>query len=226
MEPDQHIPRHMLKIRKDLLYRLRWPILSSISSIQISTGPVSLTFDSANNRTTSLDTSQTSLVPLFSSPLADNSLFNPPLSRVDEICMSECAERQDYYESHDVFDYKAPTPLSIHNADDSPITLGQFVAEVHAYYLTNVTAIKEVKAETYGVPNESGGRTITCGKPWLPDDVGFWFHRAFSVGLEGKVRVSVDVVVEGDAWTRRGMEGFWEMQLRLAGVNEMGRETM
>lgn len=218
--------RHMLQLRKNILYRLRWPILSPLSPIQISTGSISLTFDSANNRTTSLDTSRTTLVPLFSSPLADESIFTPPLSRIDEICISECAEKQGYYDSHDLYDYIAPAPLSICNDDGRPITLGQFVKEVHAYYLANVTAVKDNKAETYGVLNESGGRTITCGKPYLPDNVGFWFHRAFAVGLGERVRVSVDVVVEGDAWTMRGMEGFWEMQLRKAGLNEMGRETM
>jgi hypothetical protein len=226
MASSSYVPPRVVKLRKDLLYRLRWPIFAPLSDIQISTGPISITFNEPSKNILSQDTSQTTLIPLFESPLANESIATPPLSRIDEIRIAECENKQDYHEQHDDFGYKAPTPLTIANPNGKPITLGQFVTEVQEYYNTNIAAVKRIKAETYGRLNESGGRTVTYGELYLPDDVGFWFHRQFATDREGKVRVSVEVQVEGEAWTRNGMNRFWEMQLRTAEVNERGVETM
>lgn len=223
---NRYIEPRMLPIRKDLLYRLRWNIFGLSDDIQITTGPVTITVKEDTNQVINTDISQTSVVPLFSSHLADESLFDPPLTRIDKVGIAECQEKQSYYESHDVYDYKAPQPLTIDNMDSAPITLRQFVKAVHAYLNLNANAIKKIKAETYGRPNESGGKTMTCGDPYLPDDISFWFHRAHAQGREEKVRVSVDVLAEGEPWLSRGSERFWEVQLRTARWNELGHSTM
>jgi hypothetical protein len=55
---------------------------------------------------------------LFDLSLADESIANPPLDRVDEVYISDCLGKLDYD-----FWYKPPAALTIHNKDNSPITL-------------------------------------------------------------------------------------------------------
>jgi hypothetical protein len=221
-----YIEPKYLPIRKDLLYRLRWNIFSSLSDIQITTGPITITIKDNTEQITNTDISQTTLVPLFESDLRDKSLFNPPLTRIDEVNIAQIVDQQSWYEARDVYSFKAPAPLMLENTDNAPITLGQFVKAVHAYLNLHEDAIKKIKGETYGRLNESGGRTITYGEHYLPDGIGFWFHRVFAAERQGKIGVSVDVLAEGELMLRHGLEMFWEWQLRTAKRNELGYSTM
>ncbi|KAI8935725.1 hypothetical protein NX059_007245 [Plenodomus lindquistii] len=115
-------------VRHKLLNRLRWNILANIESIEILTG--------TPNRFTT--------VPLLGHPLADEPLAQPPVSQVEvrsyDILEQRAAEKmlEAEAEEKDVEHMPSPDPLTIVNQDDSPITLGQFVTEVHAYLDRNI----------------------------------------------------------------------------------------
>jgi hypothetical protein len=104
--------RRMLndRIRKNILCRLRWNVLATLDDVEITTGPHE----------------QTTNVPLFGHPLADDSIADPPFSRIDEVYNAECLDRMAFYRQHEV-PYKPLPALTINNEDGNPITLGQFV---------------------------------------------------------------------------------------------------
>jgi hypothetical protein len=142
------------RLRQDLLHRLRWDLTGTVEDVEIATGP----YD------------QTVNVPFLGYPLADESLFDPPLSCIAQINIRDLADKEDrdiYYPPDER--YKPPAALKIDNEDGSPITLRQFVAEVQAYVRCNITEIKRVKGEMYGEPvthaDGTRGRNITSGAP-------------------------------------------------------------
>lgn len=94
--------------------------------------------------------------PLFGHHLADKSLAEPPLNRIDQVHINDCSEkasRQNRYldDSDDETDrYNPPAPIDICNEDGNSITLGQFVTKVHVYLNEHADEIKKVKSELYG----------------------------------------------------------------------------
>ena len=103
------------RIRRDLLYQLRWNIPAAIDGTKITTDPP----DAA------------SYVPLPNHHLAETSIAEPPLTCIHQVIIKDCAEeasRQNRYlndESYeDTYRYIPPAPLEIRNRDRSPITLG------------------------------------------------------------------------------------------------------
>lgn len=196
------------RIREDLLYRLRWNVFATLDEIEIRTGPCDQTTD----------------VPLFGHHLANESIANPPLSRIDEVCIGECLDRVDmHYEEEKR--YKPPPALTIDNEDGSPIALGQFVTEVHAYLNLHMEELKRAKGELYGRVSvaEDGTmvRTIT-DEPYLPPDIGFFFSRVSTIQIGQIVRLSTQVFAEGEHW--RTADQFWASQLILAQRREQPRE--
>jgi hypothetical protein len=188
------------RTRHDLLYRLRWNLLDSAEHIEIATGPL----DQIIN------------LPFLGHPLANESLFNPPLSCIDEITIRDFADKEDqdiYYPKEER--YKPPTALKITNSDGSPITLGQFVTELHTYVEDNLEELKKVKGEMYGehVTHADGsyGRNITAGRPVvLPNDVGIFFYTVMPIDRDGSIRLLVRLYAEGEFYWPKG---FWAMRL-------------
>ena len=121
------------RLREDLLYRLRWNVLAPLDDIKIRTGAGDPTTD----------------VPLFDSHLANESIANPPISRIDEVYMGDLVTRAELRHETE-WKLKQPTAPTINNEDDSPITLEQFVKELHAYMNLNMEILKQAKTELYG----------------------------------------------------------------------------
>lgn len=195
------------RTRHDLLYRLRWNVLDPTEHIEVATGPPE----------------QAIFVPFLDHPLANESLFNPPLSCIDEINIRDFADkraRDIYYPEEER--YKPPTALQIVNSDGSPITLGQFVTELHAYIRHNLEEVKRVKGELYGerVTHADGsqGRNITAGRPvTLPDDVGIFFNNVMPIDRDGSIRLLIKLHAEGEfSWPK----GFWATRLLQVGNYE------
>jgi hypothetical protein len=90
--------------------------------------------------------------------------------------------------------YKPPADLTISNEDGRPITLRQFVTEVHAYLnLPDVMGdIKKMKAAFLGHPvtreDGSQGRNTIYGHPVkLPEEVQFFFTSTMIFERDGTV---------------------------------------
>lgn len=131
------LKRRMLadRIREDLLYRLRWNVVATLYNIEIAAGP----YD------------QTTNVPLFGHPLADEPIADPPFSRIDEVYIGECLDKVVFcYEIEEEYRYKPPPALTINNEDGNPITLGQFVTQTYAYLNVHIKELKKAKGEFYG----------------------------------------------------------------------------
>ena len=190
------------RVREDLLYRLRWNILTALDDIKIAIGPCD----------------QTTNVPLFSHPLADESVANPPFTRIN-VCISECLNKVDI--RMEEYQYKPPPALIIDNEDGKPITLGQFVAQTHAYLNLYIEELKQAKGELYGKVsvNEDGIWTRTISdEPYLPPNIAFFFKRVFAVQIGQIVRFSTQCFAEGENFL--STDQFWTTQSRLAHSRE------
>jgi hypothetical protein len=155
------------RLRQDLLFRLRWDLSGAVEDIEIATGSYSQTVNMA----------------FLGHPLADESLFDPPLSCIEQVNIRDLADKENrdiYYPKEQR--YQPPAALKINNEDGSPITLQQFVTELHSYVQRNLEEIKKVKGEMYGEPvthaDGTQGRVITAGRPVkLPDDIRILFRQ-------------------------------------------------
>lgn len=189
------------RIRQDLLYRLRWNILTALDNIEIVTGPHN----------------EESVIPFFGNSSANESIAQPPLSRV-EVSIGDCWSKRDYDYGDEEDRYKPPAALFIENADGSPISVGQFVTQVHAYLNENMEEIKKVKGEIYGKDtkwdNGTIVRSVTYGQPYLPPDIGIFFSQVNAPAIDGLIRLSVDLFAEGQCWISD--DDFWATQLRQA----------
>lgn len=197
-------------VRHDLLCRLRWNILSTLSDIKIATGP----HDQITN------------VPLVGHSLAITSLFYPPLSRI-QVSIGICEKKgpevnwMEAEEEEERFQYKPPAKLIINNNDGTPITLGgQFVTETHAYLSHNADEIKKIKGEMYGerVTNEDGSVHMVCTYEHpviLPPHIGIYVSRIWaSRANDGTVTLRVTVYADEDFLL--ASETFWWSRLRYS----------
>jgi hypothetical protein len=187
------------RIRHDLLNRLRWDVLAPISSITILCAPYE----------------ENIYLPFFSHPAADVSLASPPLSRISAYSR-DISMREDLdMEADEEDQYKGPANLSINN-HDNPITMRQFVTEVHEYLNREdvMSVIKETKAIFYGTPRADGtGRDCVYEHlVTLPEDVEFWFWLGLMSELDGVVTVALNLFLEGEMM--RTKKAFWALTVR------------
>ncbi|KAF2646056.1 hypothetical protein P280DRAFT_464323 [Massarina eburnea CBS 473.64] len=191
-------------IRQDIFHRLRWNTLDALDNIEITTKRHG----------------EEAFEPLFDSPYANESMAQPPLSHV-KVRVAELLSKQTYD-----FQYEPPPELSIDNHDDSPITMKQFVTEVHAYLSKNIDEIKTAKGDLYGemVTLEDGRtfRQIVYGRPYLPPDIGIFFRRIFACESDGDVKIRVFLYAEGES--ARPVDTFWSLRLRDAHTAEQERQ--
>jgi hypothetical protein len=194
-------------LRQDLLYRLQWDLSSTVEDVEIAAGPHD----------------QTVKMPFLSHSLADESLFDPPLSCIEQVNIRDLADKEDrdiYYPVEER--YKPPAALKIENEDGSRITLRQFVTELHAYVHRNMAEIKRAKGEMYGEPvthaDGTQGRNITCGRPVkLPKDVGVFFDMVMPAERDDGIWLRVSLWAEGE---RTYPKGFWAHRLSMIRVYE------
>jgi hypothetical protein len=169
------------RIRQDLLWRLRWNSVDAVEDIEIATGP----HDRIIN------------MPLLNHPLANESLFDPPLSCIDQIDIRDFGDQVDrdiYYPEGER--YKPPATLRIESEDGALITLRQFVTELHSYARCHLKELRKVKGVLYGKPvthaDGTYGRVITDGCPIrLPDSFGKYFSHVMLFDKHGSVRILV-----------------------------------
>ncbi|KAJ4329738.1 hypothetical protein N0V95_010155 [Ascochyta clinopodiicola] len=194
------------QIHQDLLNRLRWNLLGDLEDAKIASGPY--------DRTTYL--------PFFEHPAANQSLTEPPTSRI-EAFSQDCARKRDMeFAASEEYRYKLPPPnLGVTNEDGRPITLGQFVREVHAYLNRpeNMEVIKDVKSAFRGrvVMGEDGsqGREMTYGRSEsLPDGTEIFFAWVVTYETEEAVVIGISLFLDGE--TSVDAERFWASRLRKA----------
>jgi hypothetical protein len=210
MRPNRHT---LPGVRNDLLYRLCWDILTDLETIKITTGH--------NDQITN--------VLLFGHPLANESIANPPISRVDKLCIGECLEKYSFDYAPEEYRYRPPAAGTIINDDGSPITRGQFVTETYAYFKEHMEEVKKVKGELHGKDelkeDSTVRRVITYGQPYLPPDIVIYFHRIDAVCIDNSVsqilQISVTSLAEGELGFTS--DKFWAMQRKLGGVQTDSR---
>ncbi|KAF2714296.1 hypothetical protein K504DRAFT_367104 [Pleomassaria siparia CBS 279.74] len=189
------------RMRRDIIYRLRWNILGTLENIEIAAGPHG----------------EETFVPFVGSSYANESIAQPPLSRLS-VRVGEFLDKRSFDYAEEEYRYRPPPELIISNHDDSPITMGQFITEVHAYLTRNMDEIKKVKGELYGqlVEQEDGtiSNEVTYGRSYLPSDVKIFFRQIGVVGSDENVKISVALYAEGEAAC--SVDKFWSIQLRLA----------
>jgi hypothetical protein len=174
-------------IRTDILYRLRWNLRAELHEVKIAVGPVN----------------EEKLVSLFDHPAADMNFTCtlPGVSRL-EVASNECLQK--YELSHDGTPepdgYQPPPSLSIENGDGKPITIRQFITEVHAYMDENMSEIKRALRGRY--------------LPWVDDIIFFRCVYASETG-GGNLRVCVSVIPGMD---QEKTEKFWATQVSQARI--------
>jgi hypothetical protein len=183
------------RIRQDLLWRLCWNLVDAAEDIEIATGP--------HDRVIKM--------PLLSHPLANESLFDPPLSCIDQIYIRDFGDQADrdiYYPEEER--YKPLAALRIEHGNGFPITLRQFVTELHSYARCHLIELIKVKGVLYGEPvthaDGTQGRVITAGRPVrLPDDISIYFHKVMPLCRNNGIWLSVTVYADGEVSWPGGM---------------------
>jgi hypothetical protein len=170
-------------IRQDLLFRLRWAIAGSVESIELDDG---LYKDGTERRQ-----------PFLSSSLAAESLADPPVSRV-AVLLEDVLQSQSFEMESDKYPYE---PLTIENADGRPVTVGDFVVQLHAHFEEHRPYIYRYQ-ETMGRMATSGLVDFESHKNVLDQGAGaqhaLFFRWAFSRMCDGVLAVSVKTMIEGE----------------------------
>ena len=203
--------------RRVLFYRLHWNIRASVHEIEIATGPHG----------------QTTNVALLGHAFANESIANPPLSRI-EVGIEECLQREDLeaewndegndgdYDYHGDCDYQAPAALVINNENGRPITLGQFVTQVHDYLTCNLDEIRSIKLDHYRVRivAAEGTNRHPLG---FPENTKIYFNGVSVAKRDGKVTFDVSLYVPGQtSWTN---EEFWSIRHNFFHKYELERRV-
>jgi hypothetical protein len=183
------------RVRQDLLWHLRWNLVDAVEDMEIATGP----HDRIIN------------MPFLSHPLANESLFDPPLSCIDQIAIRDFGDQADrdiYYPEEER--YKPPAALKIENENGVPIQLRQSVTKLHSYARCHLKELRKVKGVMHVEPvthaDGTQGRVITAGRPVrLPDDIGIYFHKVVLLCRNNCICLSVTVYADGEVSWPGGM---------------------
>jgi hypothetical protein len=183
------------RIRQDILFRLRWDIGGTVEDIELDDG---VNDDGTERR-----------VPFMSSALVNESLADPPISHVS-ILLQDVHESQSF----EYFDTKYPyTPLTIHNADKTPITIKDFVEQVHAHFAEHYTYMlryQEAMNHSAVIAARGNGTQLTL-----------FFRWALSRVCEDTLAVSVKTMMQGEQGGH-GDERLWKRQrMCAAGCREV-----
>jgi len=192
-------------IRQDLLYRLRWNVFGNIEDIKIEDGP--------HNGVTDLS-------PFFSHPIASDSIAQPPLNRL-VVYSRECTDKHIFDYDNEGHQYQPPDPLVIERLDGNPITVNDFVTQVHYYLNTHkeviIEYLKNFRSAVVDLGN--GRKTVHLGpvqNPVAPQDNEFYFSNAWETATnpEFTPKLYVSLYVVGGHGI--SLERFWEMQRQMS----------
>jgi hypothetical protein len=204
MELTRDAPHHQEtpevdRLRQDLLYRLRWDIFGPLHDIYVVEEP---------------GNSNTALTPFLSHSMAYESLAHPPLTKLS-VHIQCCEEKWASNEHEDEWRYQPPAPIVINHGDGSPITLGEFVTQTHAYLNANREQIFKCEDELYSSPEdmEHGTKVVGYGGSdneggdgenfirggRIPVSARFCFERITLTEVDtDEFRILVSVYVEGN----------------------------
>jgi hypothetical protein len=137
------------RIRQDLLGCLYWNVFGPHGEVSVRDGAT--------------------LTPLSNHAIKSESIADPPLSRL-AVHINVCETKHGMDETdEEEYRYQAPEPLVIEKLDGSPISLSDFVTQVHPYLNANQDAIYKCEGENYyRQPGELEGGTMFVGNE--PDD--------------------------------------------------------
>jgi hypothetical protein len=203
------------RLRQDLLYRLRWNIFGALHDIHVVEEP---------------GNPNTALTPLMSHPIAFESLAHPPLAKVS-IHIQCCEEKSAADEHEDEWRYQPPAPIVINHEDGSPITLGEFVTQTHAYLNAHREQIFKCEDEMYIRPEDVGDagdgmKVVGIGGPDDEGGDGDHFLRGGNIPPSAKfcfddvmlneidtdeIQIMVSVFVEGNCGET--LEKFYEYHM-------------
>jgi hypothetical protein len=145
-------------LRDDLLDRLRWEVFGPLDEIKIK------------------DMQHNTLTPFSKDDnIASQALWNPPSTKAPLKKLSvyiDVCEEKHCQDSHDEeYRYQSPEPLVITKDDGMPVSMYDFVSQVHAYLGANKHEIWQCEDEMYmGPPVDmsNGLKYVGIG----PDDNG------------------------------------------------------
>jgi hypothetical protein len=121
------------RLRLDLLERLHWNVFASLEDIQVKDENDILT-------------------PFLGHRIASESLANPPFTNI-EVNIERCTQKAALDETdEDEGPYEEPEPLVIDKEDGSPISLHDFVSQVHGYLNANKEELYKCEDEMYMTP--------------------------------------------------------------------------
>lgn len=210
------IPRPQQILREDLLCRLRWNIFGEKEDISVDY---------------ELDDEPTAPIPFLDHPLASESLAFPPLKRA-HVSIRACEQREDcwFVAKHEGCWYpKAPGPFLIENPDGRPLTIKDFVLQLHPNLKAHKEDIIEAERQQYGGlvhVIEQGAHMVSLqsydahGEPeevTFPAAGEFWFSGFHWPRLNGdEARLQVTLFVDGQRimgyGTRISTDEFWNRQ--------------
>jgi hypothetical protein len=121
------------RMRQDLLDRLHWNIFGPLSDVSVRDGTI--------------------LSPLSNHGIRFESVANPPVSRL-AIHIMPCQEKHAMDEHEEEHRYQPPKPIIIQNTNGTPITLEDFVPQVHLYLNVNREDIYKCIDESYVRPSD------------------------------------------------------------------------
>lgn len=146
--PDPPVVDYLDRLRDDLLERLRWDVFGSLNDIQVK--------DPENF-----------LTPFMGASIASESLASPPFTNIS-VYIDVCEEKHSMDEHEEEDRYAAPEPLIIDKEDGSPISLHDFVSQVHSYLNANKEEIMQCEDELYMNPVDLGDGVKAAEA--VPDD--------------------------------------------------------
>jgi hypothetical protein len=189
-----------VRFRQDLLYRLRWNVFDDVSVIEVVEG---LNDDGTEQRKL-----------LHSHPIATESLADPPIYKmsIDSLDLSDAVTfmfaPKESAQSHSI----------IRSPEDGPITIFEFVREVHIYLNQSEDAIR-----AYRTPFLRTGIEDWSIETDKHPDFFFDSARANIVGDEASVSIRTfavgEIMCSAEKWCarqRKHAAGLYAMRERLA----------
>ncbi|EMD61913.1 hypothetical protein COCSADRAFT_46393, partial [Bipolaris sorokiniana ND90Pr] len=131
------------RLRQDLLSRLHWNVFGPLDEVAVRDG--------------------TTLTPLAHHAIKSESIAIPPLSKVT-VHINACQEKYAVDENEEEYRYQPPAPLVIEKpAGSSPISINDFVTQVHPFLNAHRAEIFKCEDEIYTQPTTLEDGTTFVG---------------------------------------------------------------
>jgi hypothetical protein len=136
------------RIRQDLLDRLYWNVFGPLSEVSVR--------------------DSTTLTPLSNHAIKSESVADPPISKI-AVNIDVCQVKHSMDETEEEkYRYQPPEPIVIEKLDGSPVSISDFVTQVHPFLNANKDEIFKCEDEIYTQPTELEDGTKFVGVD--PDD--------------------------------------------------------